>query len=114
MSVHFSLVTGRISLMVQGLHQRIHPALLFWIAEFDNFISFDELFQKTLRRLTTFLLVNNKLFGKLFLSVPIISDDSLNVTPVAFLVEDFNLPSWKYDNLTFYTVILGHFILIPN
>ena len=81
---------------------------------FDNFISFDELFLKTLRRLTTFLLVNNKLFGKLFLSVPVTSNDSLNVTPVAFLVADFNLPSWKYDNLTFYTVILSHFILIPN
>ena len=51
---------------------------------FDNFISFDELFIKTLQRLRTCLLVNYKYYGKLGLSTPIMSGDSLKATPDVF------------------------------
>ena len=66
---------------------------------FDDFISFDEPFAKAFEDLQLFLLVNNRLYGK-FLSLPTMSDDNLTVMSLAF-VEDFNLLSWEYDNLTF-------------
>ena len=64
-------------------------------------MSFDELFAKAMQILATFLLVNNKIRGKLVLSVLIMSDDTFKVTPVAFFTGDFNLFSWESDNLTF-------------
>ena len=67
----FSSLAGKFSVMVQEVYQGNHLSVLFWV--FDNFISFDELHAKALRRLAICLLVNNKFCGKLFLWVPILS-----------------------------------------
>ena len=61
----------------------------------------DDLFAKALRRLVTRLSVNNILTGKLVLSSPIIFDDYLRVTLVAFFDADFYLFSCEADNLSF-------------
>ena len=56
-----------------------------WV--FDNFISFDELFAKAMQILATFLLVNNKIRGKLVLSVLTMSDDTFKLHQLHFLQE---------------------------
>ena len=56
-----------------------------WV--FDNFISFDELLAKAMQILATFLLVNNKIRGKLVLSVLIMSDDTFKLHRLHFLQE---------------------------
>ena len=62
---------------------------------------FNELFAKALQRLVFCLSINNKLCGKLFSLVPIMSDDNLRVMPITFFEPAFNLSSWESDNHTF-------------
>ena len=61
-----------------------------WV--FDNLISVDELFAKTLQRFATCLLVNNNLWAKLVSSseLPTTFDDNLKTTSVLFFISDFN------------------------
>ena len=66
---------------------------------FDNFISLHKLFSKALQRLETCLLANYKLCRKLFLPIPITSDDNL-IVPVALFVADFKLPNWESESQT--------------
>ena len=54
-----------------------------------DFISYEELFSIALQKLMTCLLVIDRLCGKLFISVPIMSDDNLRVISVAFFNADF-------------------------
>ena len=78
-----------------------------WV--FDNLILADELFAKALRRFETCVLVNNNLWGKLFLLSPIILDDSLKTTAVSFFIANLNLLICEFDNFAFmllYCVIL--------
>ena len=70
-----------------------------WV--FDNLISFDDLSAKALRKFTTWLLVNNNLWGKLVSSPPIIFDHNLKTTSVLFFIADDNLLSCEFDSLTF-------------
>ena len=70
-----------------------HPHCIIldnWV--FDNLISADELFAKTLQRFATCLLVNNNLWGKLVSSseLPTTFDDNLKTTSVLFFISDFN------------------------
>ena len=76
-----------------------------WV--FDNFILADEPFAKALQSFETCVLVNNNLFGKLFLSLE--SPTSFRVTSVLFFIPDFNLLSCEFDSFTFkvlYWVVL--------
>ena len=61
-----------------------------WV--FDNFILGDELFAKILRSFETCLSVSNNSCGKLVLSLesPIMFDENLRVTSVAFFDASFN------------------------
>ena len=52
-----------------------------------------------MKRLETCLFINNKLYEKSFLLVPIIYDNNFRVAPIALFVEAFNLSCWKSDNL---------------
>ena len=52
-----------------------------------------------MKRLETCLFINNKLYEKSFLLVPIIYDNNFRVTPIALFVAAFNLSGWKSDNL---------------
>ena len=67
------------------------PILCNWV--FDNFILVDETFEKALRSLETYVLVNNNLRGKQFSSLesPIIFDERFKLTSVPFFIADFNL-----------------------
>lgn len=91
-------------------YEGVRLTTLFWAIDFLMILShLINLFAKALQRLAPCLAVNNKLWGKLFSTVPIMSDDQLKVTPVAFFAAGFNLCSWKSDNLAFtswYPVIL--------
>ena len=66
--------------------QEIHQIVFFQIFVFDNLISSQELFPKTLRRLTTCASVSNTLYGKLVSSfeLPFMFDHNLRLTSVAF------------------------------
>ena len=64
--IHYSSVATRLSLMVWEVYEGIDLSVLFWIAESLKLYIFDELFAKAFPRLSTYLLVNNKLCGKLF------------------------------------------------
>ena len=66
-----------------------------------------------MQRLETCLSVNGKLCEKIVLLVPSTFDDNLKGTSVTLFVADFDLLSCQFDNLTL-TVILIHFILMPN
>ena len=70
---------------------------------FDNFMLADELFAWALRGLETWVLVNNNLCRKLFLSLesPAIFDEWFKVIFVSFFIADFNLLSCELDNFTF-------------
>ena len=63
----------------------------------------DELFAKALGSLATYVLVNNKLCGKLVSSLesPIAFDERFKVTSVPFFIPDFNLLSCELDYFTF-------------
>ena len=50
-----------------------------WV--FDKLISVDDLLAKALRRFSTYLLVNDNLWGKLVSSSPTIFNDNLKTTP---------------------------------
>ena len=52
-----------------------------WV--FDDFISFDDLSAKALRRFLTYLSVKKTYLENYFFSTPIMSDDNLRVMPVA-------------------------------
>ena len=69
----------------------------------DNLILADELFGKALQRIELYLSDSNNLCGKSAssLELPIILDDNLIVIPVSFVVANFNLLGYKFDNLTF-------------
>ena len=58
---------------------------------FDNFISFEELFPEALQGSANCLLVNNRLCGKLVLSMSIMYNDNLTVISVVSFVAEFNL-----------------------
>ena len=60
----------------------------------------------------TCLLVNNNLWGKLVLLLPIIFDDNFKTTPVSFFIADFNLLSYEFDSFTFNPLYCVIFILI--
>lgn len=78
--VHSSSMANQLLAMVQGVYQEIHLAVLIRIIEpLINKLCEQLLFARALRILGNYLLVNNKLFGKLVSSVPIISDDNLIV-----------------------------------
>ena len=68
---------------------------------FEKFRLADYLFLKALKRLTTFLFVNDNLWGKLAFSSHF----------AAYFVVDFNLFICESDN---FTVVLSHFILVPK
>ena len=70
-----------------------------WV--FDNLISFYDLPAKALRRFTTWLLVNNNLWGNLVSSPPIIFDHNLKTTSVLFFIADVHLLSCEFDSFTF-------------
>ena len=79
-----------------------------WV--YENFILADKPIRKALRIFENYLLVDNKLGGKLILSleIPIKFDERFKVTSVSFLISDFNLLSCELDNVTFnmlYSVI---------
>ena len=63
------------------------------ILVFHNSIWADEWFIRPLQRLQTCLFVCDNLWEKL--------NDNLKVTSDSFLVADFNLPSYEFDNFTF-------------
>ena len=95
---------GPRSLSINHLHYVI---LDNWV--FDKLISVEDLLAKALRRISTYLLVNNNLWGKLVLSSPTMFNDNLKTTPVSFFTSDFNLLSCEFDGFTFkllYCVIL--------
>ena len=70
-----------------------------WV--FDNLISIDALFAKTLHRLATCLLVNN-LLGKLVSSSELrIFYDNLKTTSALFFIAAFNLLTCEFDSFTF-------------
>ena len=60
----------------------------------------EELFAKDLRSFETYVLVNNKLWRKLFSSLEStkILDEKFKVTSVPFFITDFNLLSCKLHN----------------
>ena len=72
-----------------------------WV--FDNLISADDLWAKTLRRFATCLLVNENSCGKFILSSesPVIFVDNLKTTSVPSSVVDFHILSCKFDSFTF-------------
>ena len=76
---------------------------------FDNVISVDKQFSKTIRRFATCLLINNNLRRKFVSSSPTIFDDNLKTISVSFFIADFNLSSCEFNSLTLkllYCVIL--------
>lgn len=68
---------------------------------FENLILANDLFAKDLWRLATCVSVNKSPWDKLASSSPVIFEDNLRVTSVAFCVPDFNLFSFEADNFTF-------------
>ena len=79
--------------------------------DFDSLTLADKLFAKALRRFATYLLVNNKFYGKLVssLELSIMFGDSLDFTSVSFFIADFDLLSCEFVNFKFkllYWVIL--------
>ena len=87
------------------------PILFYWF--FDNYILADELFAKNLRSVETWVLVNNNLWGNLYLSleIPITFHEKFKVTSVPFFIPDINFLSCELDNFpflrqVFYWVIL--------
>ena len=95
---------------------RVH-FLLKAIHFLDTFILADEPFEKALRSFETCVLVNNRLRGKLFSSLesPIIFEERFIVTPVRFIIADFNLLSCKLGNLILESPIIfeERFIVTP-
>ena len=80
-----------------------------WV--FKNLISADELFEKALEILETFLSVNNDSCRKLASSLEplIMLGENLNTTSVSFFIADINLFSYEFDNFVLnllYWVIL--------
>ena len=82
---------------------------------FDNSILGDEPFAKALRILEPCVLVNNRLYGKLFWSfeLPATFDESFKVTSVPFFILGFNSWSWELTTLclkcyskSFYFIII--------
>ena len=67
---------------------------------FDTIIFADESFVKALQRIQTSKF-NSKLFVTLVSLVPIIYFDNFRVISVAFVIADFNLPSFKFKYFTF-------------
>ena len=83
------------------------PILCNWI--FDNFILADEPFEKDLRKLETWVLVNKIIFiirttNKIY--------ERFKVTPVPFFIADFNLLSCELDSFTFNVIYWVTFILM--
>ena len=70
---------------------------------FDKFIPVKELFAKALQNFGTWLLVNNNLCRKLFLSLesPATLDEIFKVTLVVFFIPDFSLLSCELHNFIF-------------
>ena len=80
--------------MFQEFYEGVRLTTLFWAIDFLIILShLINLFAKALQRLAPCLSVSNKLWGKLFSTVPIMSDDQLKVTPVAFFAAGFDLCS---------------------
>ena len=76
---------------------------------FVNFMLRYDVFSKALHKLGAYLSFNNSLWGKLFLSSPIMFDNNLRVTSVPIFVTDFNQFSCGANNFTstvLYSVIL--------
>ena len=103
--VHFLLKAITFSVMVLKFELKILLIAIFYACNwlFDSFILAEELISKALVSLETYVLVNNKLFGKLFQSLepPTIFEEIFKVTSVSFFIPDFNLLIWELDNLTF-------------
>ena len=84
---------------------------ILWNWVFNIFILTDEPFARVLASYETCVLLNNNLCGKLFSSLesPKTFDESFEVTSLPFLIPDFNLLSWEFDNFMFkmlYWVVL--------
>ena len=83
-----------------------------WV--FDNFILTDKLFAKALQSLETYVLVNNKLCGKLFssLELPITFHEKFKATSLPSFIPDFSLLSCELDNFMFKVYIESFYINI--
>ena len=102
-SAHFSSMAERLSVMVQEVYQVTHLIVLFWISEsliiLYPLINYLRKLCQNSQLAYQSILNHVKSCSKLCLSVPMMPDDSLRVTLIAFFAADFNLSTWKSDNL---------------